>query len=566
VDQHVSHHWSQFIRRKDRRKLLPQGLPPMGAENVAIERRRKSRRETTLGELIPLFRGVTDALIYSALNSCLVAEYNKRTILLQPGQVNRHIYILLSGGMTAEIGSADAPHAIRFRPGESVGEMSIADGSAVSAQVTAEPGSRILTIDAQTFWSKVIVLQPVARNILTIQAERQRRSNTEIIEKVRAEMLYAQIKQDLAMAAEIQLNMLPRNFPLYPDYTEFDVYASMVPAKDVGGDFYDAFMIDREHLFFVIGDVSGRGVAAALFMVKAMTLLRTEASHKLPPHEVLHRVNGQLALNNDRCMFVTVICGILEIGTGKVQYSNAGHTEPLIGGPGGFRQIDIPFGTAVGLIEDCSYTTAEIRLWPGEMLLLYTDGVTDAVDGGNCQFSEPRLLAELTRIGAANANQTVSRLCDAIDAFTRGVQQFDDITILAIKYRSKSASVTPWDERWNLGVFELDLQHRHLLDLLNQLADLLQTDVDGDLPDRLMNDFMQYYKLHTASEERHMLTSGNDGFAQHRKAHSKFDASLARLVAEPLLSSGREHGTRLVDELRRLWIHHVEHQDAGLRK
>lgn len=434
---------SPLFSRTDRRRARPaiSAIQATDADQaVAGERRGGDRRQLNLNTLTRLFQDVPEHALIDALQNCVVVEYAEQTVLLQPGTVNRSIYMLLAGQMTLDLGTEEAPHPIAVERGQSVGEMSIADGSSVSARVTAEPGCRILIIDEDTFWQQLMVLPGVARNMLTIQAERIRRSNDLFIEKLRGEMVFAQLKNDLSMAAEIQLNMLPRVFPLYPDRSEFDIYATMVPARAVGGDFYDAFMIDRDHLFFIVGDVSGKGVAAALFMTRAMTLFRVEASRHLPPHRILEMVNGQMAANNERCMFVTVICGLLDVRTGAVTYSNAGHCPPLIGSGEGFRYIAIPEGAAIGLIEGCAFASAEIQLLPGEIFFLYTDGVTEAVDEADQEFSEGRLAKDLSQIGTNAARHVVTQLCESVTAFTNGAPQSDDITVLAVRYLGTAQS------------------------------------------------------------------------------------------------------------------------------
>lgn len=371
-----------------------------------------------------------------ALDQCEIVEYPQARVLLERGAVNRHVYILLAGEMTLDLGTEDSPHPVVLTRGQSVGEMSIADGSSVSARVTAQVGSRILIIDEDVIWQRLMVLPGVARNLLAIQAERIRRSNDLFIEKLRGEMAFAQLKRDLTMAAEIQINMLPRSFPLYPDRCEFDLYATMLPAREVGGDFYDAFMVDRDHLFFIVGDVSGKGVAAALFMARAMTLFRVEAAQSRAPHRILARVNAELAENNDRCMFVTVICGLLDVRTGDMTYSNAGHGPPLLGNAEGFRYVDVPPGMAIGLMPDSEFASMECRLAPGEAFLLYTDGVTEAADEAEREYSESRLLEELCRIGVGDPQQTVTRLCESVAVFSGGAPQSDDITVLAVRFLS----------------------------------------------------------------------------------------------------------------------------------
>ena len=556
----------QFLRQADRRKLPAASFPLLDGDGrqVLAERRHQERRSPCLADLIPLFHGIDDEVIYAAIGGCHVVEYLVPQILLEFGQINRQVFILLSGDVVINIGDAKMPETLSLARGESVGEMSIADGATVSARVTAGAGSRLLIIDEDVFWNKLVAIPKFSRNLMIIQADRQRRSNEQLIEKIRKEMLFAQIKRDLAMAAEIQLNMLPRNFPLYPDRTEFDVYASMVPARDVGGDFYDAFMVGPDHLFFVIGDVSGKGVSAALFMVRAMTLFRIEAAHQLTPHEILHRVNGHLSHNNDRCMFVTVICGVLDVRSGKVTYSNAGHGAPLLGGAGGFRLINLPFGTAVGLDDDSVYTSLELSLQRGEMLFLYTDGVTDAIDGQDQLYSEKRLLDALNAVGTANSHQTVNHISKSIEDFSRGVSQFDDITMLVIAYRSDNAAALAWNDDWNVGIFELDRQHQYLLDLLNQMADLVQNNPAPALPAVLIDEFRTCSSQHIEAEERMFSRLEPLHRLAHEQSHRRFEVVLERLLAELASCRERDAGIKTVIELRSIWLQHIEHQDAGL--
>lgn len=380
-----------------------------------------------------LFRNVDDAVLLGALADCSVIEPAERQVLLERDAPNHRVFILLAGSMTLDLGDDAAPHPVPLAPGQSVGELSITDGSLVSARVTAEPGSRILVIDEEAFWRRLMVIPGIVRNLMTIQAERIRRSNDLVVEKLRGEMAYAQLRRDLAMSAEIQRSMLPSRFPLFPGRIEFDLYATMLPARDVGGDFYDAFLVDAGHLFFIVGDVSGKGVSAALFMARAMTLFRIEASQKIAPHLILQRVNEVLAENNERCMFVTVSCGILDVQSGDLSYSNAGHCPPLLGRGGRFRWLDVPPGPAIGLVEEARYASAAARLQEGDLLLLYTDGVTEAADPANGEYSEERLLAEAEGLQAANPREAVDGLMQSIYAFARGAEQSDDITLLALQ-------------------------------------------------------------------------------------------------------------------------------------
>ena len=186
-------------------------------------------------------------------------------------------------------------------------------------------------------------------------------------------------------------------FPAFPDRPEFDIFASMDTAKEVGGDFYDFFFIDDNHLCFLIADVAGKGVPAALYMMVAKTLLKSEGQRLEDPGQILSYVNNVLAADNDRCMFATVFCAILEIHSGEVRFANAGHNPPLVINSSGIRYLALKSGFVLGPMEDTTYETERITLQPGDTLFLYTDGVTEAANFANELYGEQQLLAALQR-------------------------------------------------------------------------------------------------------------------------------------------------------------------------
>ncbi len=246
------------------------------------------------------------------------------------------------------------------------------------------------------------------------------------------------IKSELRIAHEIQISMLPRIFPPFPGRKEFDIFATMVPAKEVGGDFYDFFFIDKNKLCFLVGDVSGKGVPASLFMAISKTLLKTEALHGLSPDEVLYRVNNTLFPDNDTCMFVTIFCMILDVETGRIQFANAGHNPPLIcKDKENFEFLDLPKGCIAGVLENSKFESRELVLKPNDTLFLYTDGVTEAMNPKNELFSEERLkkaLLNLKKHNIQNVVDIIYGVSQEIKLFTKGTFQSDDITMLALKY------------------------------------------------------------------------------------------------------------------------------------
>ena len=206
------------------------------------------------------------------------------------------------------------------------------------------------------------------------------------------------ISAELDVATQIQADMLPRIFPPFPDQTEFDIYATMNPAKEVGGDFYDFFLVDEDHLAVVIADVSGKGVPAALFMVIAKTLINNHARGGESLEQVFMNTNDQLCESNQEGMFVTACMGLLTLSTGKLEFVNAGHNPPLLKkAEGGFTYLKLKSGFVLAGMEHMKYRKCELSMEPGDVLYLYTDGVTEATDGENRLYGEERLKTVLDR-------------------------------------------------------------------------------------------------------------------------------------------------------------------------
>ena len=245
----------------------------------------------------------------------------------------------------------------------------------------------------------------------------------------------AATETELNMATEIQMSMLPLTFPAFPDRSEFDIYASMDPAKEVGGDFYDFFLIDDDHLATVIADVSGKGVPAALFMMSSKILLNDHATIGGSPAEILERVNKLVYANNKAHMFVTVWLGILEISTGKLTSASAGHEYPMINVNGKYELLKDKHGLAIGAMPNSKYKDTEITLHKGDSVFVYTDGVAEATDANNELFGTDRTLEALNAIQAGvSQKEILAGVRSAVDAFVKEAPQFDDLTMLGLKY------------------------------------------------------------------------------------------------------------------------------------
>ena len=246
------------------------------------------------------------------------------------------------------------------------------------------------------------------------------------------------VSTELHMANQIQNSMLPHIFPPYPDRHEFDVYASMDPAKEVGGDFYDFFLIDEDHLCLVMADVSGKGVPAALFMMISKTILQSCAMLDRSAAEILQKTNEALCANNQVEMFVTVWIGILELSTGKLTAANAGHEYPVLRCPGGaFELIKDKHGLVIGAMDTAKYKEYELQLQPGAKLFLYTDGVPEATDAENQMFGTQRMLEALNSAPDAAPAQLLKNVRAAVDDFVRDAEQFDDLTMMCLEYKGK---------------------------------------------------------------------------------------------------------------------------------
>jgi phosphoserine phosphatase RsbU/P len=242
------------------------------------------------------------------------------------------------------------------------------------------------------------------------------------------------IESELKIARDIQMSMVPKTFPPFPHRPEFELYATLVPAREVGGDFYDFLFIDDHHLCFVIGDVSGKGVPAALFMAVTRTLFRTVASKVSSPDKILSLLNHEICRGNDSCMFVTVFCAVLDIRTGEVEYSNGGHNLPYLVSHDETTTLKNTGGMALGFTEDATYRSEKIVLQAGDGLFLYTDGVTEAMDETGNQFSELRLEDFLHQSNGSSVTELIHGAVDKVKSHAAGAAQSDDITALAIKF------------------------------------------------------------------------------------------------------------------------------------
>jgi sigma-B regulation protein RsbU (phosphoserine phosphatase) len=294
-------------------------------------------------------------------------------------------------------------------------------GGDLNTKIQVNTGDEIQTL-AEAFNAMTSSLTKYIADLTSVTAEKER------------------IGAELNVATQIQRDMLPSIFPAFPDRQEFDIYATMDPAKEVGGDFYDFFMVDDTHLAVVMADVSGKGVPAALFMVIAKTIIKNQALTGDPVDQVFDRANDQLCENNGEGLFVTAFMGLLDLKTGEFVYTNAGHNPPLLRRSGGtYEYLQMDPGFVLAGLDGMRYECSRLTLGKGDTLFLYTDGVTEALNPELELFGEDRLRAALN--ADAGRERSVAELLpylrSVLDDYARGAEQADDITMLGLTYQGQ---------------------------------------------------------------------------------------------------------------------------------
>ena len=288
------------------------------------------------------------------------------------------------------------------------------------------------------------------------------------------------IGTELSLATRIQADMLPNIFPAFPWRKDFDIYASMIPAKEVGGDFYDFFLIDDDHLALVIADVSGKGIPAALFMMVSKILIQNQVMNGLSPAKVLEKINEQICSNNREEMFVTVWLGILNLKTGLLRAANAGHEYPVLKQPDGhFELIRDKHGFVIGGLPGMDYTEYEWQLEPGAKIFVYTDGVPEAGESHSELFGTDRMIEALRAVEDQNPEQILAGMDAAVRAYAGKAPQFDDQTMLCVHY---------FGQRGEAGAGGKQLDTRSSLDRLREVTEFINTELDTlNCPPRAKN-------------------------------------------------------------------------------
>lgn len=314
------------------------------------------------------------------------------------------------------------------------GEYTVLEGSDLRAAVLAQGydlQKYLINLFEGSFAPRLLLFSIIA----AVCVELATRARNMVLEQQEISQKTEGIKTELSMATSIQESSLPKIFPPFPERKEFDIFAKMDPAKEVGGDFYDFFLVDNDHLALVMADVSGKGVPAALYMMISKILIKTYSCNGLPPSIIAESVNETLLGDNDVEMFVTVWMGILEISTGKIISVDAGHEYPAIKRANGkFEILKDKKSFVLGGMQGLTFKETEFQLEPGDTLFLYTDGVPEATNANDELFGIDRMISALNEEPEADAEKLLSNVRNRVDEFVKDAPQFDDLTMMALLY------------------------------------------------------------------------------------------------------------------------------------
>lgn len=429
----------QTKRGIERRALNQnQNFPLQLPNGQIVERERRSNQHRRQNDFISeqsFFNKAPYDLIEPLTDLCTFLDLKAGDILLKPQQPNSNLYLVLKGQLKVHIDKVDSQEGFIIQPGEFLGELSVIDGQLPSAFVVAEQSSHVLSIPEDILWNNFFKNGRIARNFMQMFAKRLRDRNVHIQRALEQELRLEHLQKELSIAHDIQASMLPTVRDQFRRFPQVDLEASMTPANEVGGDFYDAFPVDQEHICLSIGDVSGKGIPASLFMVKTLTLLREEIIRQDDLSAAVINTNLKLCQDNDSCMFATVIIGILNVKSGIFNYINAGHNPPLfVEGGNNSKYLESDKGILLGINENAEYTSSQLQLYKDDVLVLYTDGVTEAMNSQHQLFTDERFQKLLTNQETTAATSTVQKIISGVKEFTGSAPQSDDLTLLALRY------------------------------------------------------------------------------------------------------------------------------------
>ena len=405
---------------------------------------------------VPLLSELPVSELERLASNLQVIEVGPSAVLFREDEPGDSLYIVINGGLDVILGAGTSDEKVVavLGPGEFVGEMSLVlPGGVRTAEVRTSRPTRLWKM-TRTDFDALLLRQPTMAYAMVRTLSRRLDNNNvegfrDLQEKNRQlqaaydELKAAQaqliekerLERELQVAAEIQTSILPQELPEVQGY---DFGARMVPARMVGGDFYDVFPIDAGRIGFLIGDVADKGVPSAIFMARAHALIMAEASHSTSPGKVLQRANGHLIALAQSDLFVTVSFGILDRHSGIFEYARAGHEIPLLlSADGQVSVLPHTTGQALGMLERVRLDRHKIAIPPGGTLLFFTDGVTDSANPKGEQFGHARLHRTLAGLAGRRAQETCDRLWKTLRRFQSNAPQFDDVTLVALHSNGK---------------------------------------------------------------------------------------------------------------------------------
>ncbi|WP_020536585.1 SpoIIE family protein phosphatase [Lewinella cohaerens] len=393
---------------------------------------------STIAKLVvqhELFRGFPKEVINLVINQSKIRQLHAGEVLIHSGTTNHSLFLVLDGELKVIIQKANTQVAIPIKPGECLGEMSLVEERPTSATAVCHLDSQVLVISEDVFWTHLAISRQGVKNLMGIMAERLHRNNQALIKEMEEQLKYKQLEKDFQTAGNIQANIVPNGAHLFPQRPEIEVYARTQQARAVGGDFYDAIALDQDRIYLAIGDATGKGMPAALFMMRAFTSLRFLVSNCSDLSEVLPALNKTLLKKNDDMMFVSLWVGVLDLKTSVLTYVNGGHHPPFAALRGGtFQPLEVPNGPIVGVVEEAQFEVATMQITPGDTFFLYTDGLPEAYNMNNVAFEADRIKASLNSLKDPTMQSLICDLETEVANFVDGAPTHDDLTMLAFRY------------------------------------------------------------------------------------------------------------------------------------
>jgi phosphoserine phosphatase RsbU/P len=389
-----------------------------------------------------LLRGLPVQALEAILAHCQLRSLAAGEVLLAVGAENHTLYFLLQGQLEVQLPRANLSNSFIIPPGEIVGEMSVIEHRPVGALVFASEPSTVLAMPEEVFWGKYCSRPKMIQPLLQSLVIRVRKTDALLQAEFHRQMRYEMLQRELKSAASIQARLLPTAVPLFGN-PAVDVHTLFKPAREVGGDFYDAVVIDRSRIAVAVGDVCGKGMPAALFMVRVVTVLRMILLQEDHPANILPTLNRQLCTANDDFMFVTVAVVIIDTDSGRATFVNGGHGSVLFASAGKPYEIwTPPAGTLIGVNTASTFAVAERQLQDGDAIVLYTDGVTEAENAQHEMFGIGRTLLELSKVPRPKSMKAlVGALEKAVTDFVGEAEPSDDVTLLALTYRDQARAI-----------------------------------------------------------------------------------------------------------------------------